>query len=448
MCEKVSAHPAPLAKLSPARSQSSTSRLRVVRIIDRLNVGGPSKHVVWLTAGLTAAGFDTELIAGSLAPGESDMSYFARAAGVRPLVINQLSREIRLRDVVVIAKLLWRFLKLRPDIIHTHKAKAGAVGRVAAMIYKWATPSILRLRPRQCRVVHTYHGHIFHGYYGRARTRLFIGIEQALARLCTDRVIVLSDQQSREISGRYRIGRPEQFRIIPLGLDLDEDLEEVQGGASGLREELGIADDQTAIGIVGRLCEVKNHGMFLDTAVRILRDPSARARFVIVGDGHLRKELEQQSMRLGISDAVRFTGFRKDAASLYAAMDIVALTSLNEGTPLTLAEAMRRQRPVAATEVGGVEDLMGERRSSIDGFTVWDHGVTAPSGDVEAFARALRFLIEHPELRNQMGESGRAFVTMRMSKERLLSDIERLYNELSGPALRVPSQSRSGAFAQ
>src|SRR5215471_19322140 len=311
-----------------AQSRSSTSRLRVVRIIDRLNVGGPSKHVVWLTAGLNAAGFDTVLITGTIPASEGDMGYFARAAGVEPLVIDELTREIGLRDLVVVAKLLRQFLKLRPDIIHTHKAKAGAVGRVAAMIYRFATPRVLLLRPRRCRVVHTYHGHIFHSYYGRARTSIFIAIERALARACTHRVIALSPGQSREISGQYRIGRPEQFRVIPLGFDLGE----IQCARAGLREELGISNDYVAIGIVGRLCEVKNHDMFLEAAARMLRDPLARVRFVIIGDGHLRKRLEQKSVSLGISHAVTFTGFRQDAASISSALDIVALTSLNEGT--------------------------------------------------------------------------------------------------------------------
>jgi len=171
--------------------------------------------------------------------------------------------------------------------------------------------------------------------------------------------------------------------------------------------------------------------MFLEAAARMLRETSAPVRFVIVGDGHLRKGLEQQSVRLGISDAVTFTGFRKDAAYISRSLDIVALTSLNEGTPLTLIEGMGCGRAVAATEVGGVADLMGAQRYRIDGFTVCEHGVTAPSGDVGAFARALRFLIDHPDLRRGMGESGREFVCTRMSKERLLRDIGRLYKELA-----------------
>src|SRR5262249_54485750 len=211
---------------------------------------------------------DTVHITGTIPPGEGYMDYFARAAGVRPLVIEELSRKITPRDAVVVVKLFWQLLRLRPDIVHTHKAKAGAVGRIAAMIYKWATPSMLRLRPRPCRIVHTYHGHIFHDYYGRVRTRLFVEIERALARACTDRVIVLSEGQSREISSKYRIGRPEQFLVIPLGFDL----EEIQGAGACLREELGISEDQAVIGTVGRLCEIKNHEMFLNAAARMLRD--------------------------------------------------------------------------------------------------------------------------------------------------------------------------------
>ncbi|HKP13636.1 MAG TPA: glycosyltransferase, partial [Blastocatellia bacterium] len=314
----------------------SPSPCRVVRVIDRLNIGGPAKHVVWLSAGLREGEFATALITGTVPAGEGDMSYFAREAGVAPLVIDEMSRELSPRDILVIAKLVRRLFKLKPQIIHTHKAKAGAAGRVAAMIYKWATPSALWLRPRPCKVVHTYHGHIFHSYYGGAKTRLFIAIERVLARLCTDRIIVISEQQRQEICERFGVGRPAQFRVVPLGLDLDE-MKERRGA---LRRELGIADDEIAIGIVGRLCEVKHHALLLEAARLVIEaSPSSRLRFVIVGDGHLRDELGALSKKLGIPERVSFTGFRRDATSLYGELDIVALTSVNEGTPLTLIEA-------------------------------------------------------------------------------------------------------------
>ncbi|HWP46786.1 MAG TPA: glycosyltransferase [Candidatus Limnocylindrales bacterium] len=404
---------------------STHTPIRVVRIIDRLNIGGPAKHVTWLTSGLNPKEFETVLITGIVPWGEGDMGYFARAAGVNPVVIQEMSREINLRDVVVILKLLYRFWKLKPHIIHTHKAKAGAVGRIAGIIYKWATPSILWLRPRTCYLVHTYHGHIFHSYYGPFKTRFFITIERILARLFTDRIIAISEQQRREISEHFRVGNPEQFRVIPLGIDLNERAED----RSNLREELGVTRDKLLIGMVGRLCEVKNPALLLE-AVAQLTAQEVQVHLVMVGDGHLRKELESLSHKLGISAQVTFLGFRKDVLSLYAAFDLVVLTSLNEGTPLTLLEALCYHRAVIATEVGGVVDLMGTRRELHNGFSIWDHGITVPGQNAFLFARALKYLMEHPELRREMGKRGHAFVKANFSKDRLIGDIENLYREL------------------
>jgi glycosyltransferase involved in cell wall biosynthesis len=430
--------------LSP--QHSTRDPIRVVRIIDRLNIGGPAKHVVWLTAGLNENQFKSTLIAGTVPPEEGDMSYFARDCEVEPIVIKEMSREMSARDILVIAKLLRYFLKLKPQIIHTHKAKAGAAGRIAGIIYKWMTPSALLLRPRKCRFVHTYHGHVFHSYYGPLKTRLFIAIERTLAKTCTDRIVVVSEQQRREICESFRVGRREQFRVVPLGVDLGELLED----RGRLRKEFGIADDEVTIGIVGRLCEVKNHAMLLESAVRVINARNGSvplSRFVIVGDGHLRADIEVKARDLGVAGKTVFTGFRKDATSLYADFDIVALTSLNEGTPLTLIEAMSCGRPVVTTEVGGVVDIMGSRRESLDGFTVWDHGVTAPSQGTEAFAGALRFLIERPGLRREMGERGRAFVRTKLSRNRLVSDIETLYRELIGDEVRAAAGATRGVVS-
>ncbi|MGH9940232.1 MAG: glycosyltransferase family 4 protein, partial [Blastocatellia bacterium] len=282
--------------------------------------------------------------------------------------------------------------------------------------------------------VHTYHGHIFHSYYGAAKTRIFIAIERALARFCTDRIVTISEQQRDEICREFKVGRFDQFRVIPLGIDFDE----ASAGERSrrLREEIGIGADDTLIGIVGRLCEIKNHAMLIESAAK-LRGGNLDARFAIVGDGHLRAELEAQAKTAGAWERVTFTGFRDDAVSLYADFDIAALTSLNEGTPLTLIEAMSRGCAVASTEVGGVVDLMGGRRETLDGFTVWDHGVTAPSRDAGAFTNALRYLIERPDLRREMGGRGRAFVLSRLSKERLIGDIDDLYCDLNAENHRV-----------
>src|ERR1051326_4378457 len=190
---------------------------KVVRIIARLNVGGPAKHVVWLTSGLQEAGYRSLLVAGTVPEGEEDMSYFADSANVKPLYIHEMSREISLKDAITTWKLFRLLRRERPDIVHTHTAKAGTVGRVAGLFYRWLTPGVLVGRPRRCKFVHTYHGHVFHSYYGRLKTRFFLAVERTLARLATDRIIVISAQQLEEINGRFRVGRREQFEVIPLG---------------------------------------------------------------------------------------------------------------------------------------------------------------------------------------------------------------------------------------
>jgi glycosyltransferase involved in cell wall biosynthesis len=384
---------------------------------------------VWLTAGLNSGRFESTLIAGTVPEFEGDMSYFAREAGVEPLIVKEMSRELGPLDLIVVWKLLRHLFRLRPDLIHTHKAKAGAAGRTAALIYKWVTPSAIWLKPRACKVVHTFHGHIFHGYYGPVKTKLFVWIERVLARLCTDRIITISKQQRSDICDRYRIGEPAQFNIIPLGIDL----EEMETRPAGLRRELGATDDEVLIGSVGRLCEVKNHALLLDSAAILLRETDPRGRrirFVIVGDGELRPRLEAQARRLGIGSAVSFVGFRKEAAAIYSDLDVVALTSTNEGTPLTLIEAMSAGRPVAATEVGGVVDILGERLERAGRLSIWEHGVTARDQDPVSVAEALGYLIKHPDSRRAMGSRGRLYVQTSLSRNRLVRDIETLYHQL------------------
>jgi len=182
--------------------------------------GGIARHVAWLTAGLGDHGYETTLVAGTVPPGEDDMSGFARSLGVDPLYVPEMSRELSPKDLVTVWKLYRLFVRLRPDVVHTHAAKAGAVGRLAALLYRWLTPAILAGRPRPCRVVHTFHGHVFHGYFGRWKTLLFVAIERLLAQAATDRVVVISSQQFREIHGIFGVGKEGQFTVIPLGIDL------------------------------------------------------------------------------------------------------------------------------------------------------------------------------------------------------------------------------------
>jgi glycosyltransferase involved in cell wall biosynthesis len=318
--------------------------------------------------------------------------------------------------------------------VHTHTAKAGTVGRAAGFLYRWLTPGVFVGKPRQCKFVHTYHGHVFHSYYSRRRTRLFLGIERLLARLITDRLIVVSKQQRSEIGEKFRVGRPDQFKVVPLGLDLGLFAEHATRRTK-FRHELCIPDDALLIGIVGRLTEIKNHQMFLNVVARLKAiDPACRrqgaVRFIVIGDGALRESLEFQTQLLGLEKDVIFVGSRKDPEYFYPALDVVALTSRNEGTPLTLIEAMANARPVVATSVGGVVDLLGDVIE--DGpYRVCRRGIAVPADDVEAFVAALSRIIRDRSLRQELGERGLEFVEVNYSKERLFEDIKGLYAELS-----------------
>lgn len=429
--------------------------MKIVRVIARLNVGGPARHVAWLTAATQKAGIESLLVAGLVPPGEDDMTYFATEQGVTPIIIPEMSREISPLDILAVWKLFRLLLRERPDIVHTHTAKAGTVGRIAGWLYRWLTPATLLGHPRPCHFVHTYHGHIFHSYYGSFKTSLFLKIEKILAHM-TDRVVVISQRQYQEIHEEFGIGRKGQvaviregqFAIIPLGLDTDV-FADWKKRRYAARQDLGVGETELVVGIVGRLTEIKNHALFLEMAARYKQTFGSgttgkqRVRFVVIGDGHLRPALEQLARSLGLQDDVIFTGLRDDPESFYSALDVVALTSLNEGTPLTLIEAMANARPVIATAVGGVVDLLGNchslppKRSDVAAekksrYTVCERGVLVETNDADGFCKGLNFLLESEELRREMGERGRKFVEQNYSKERLVSDVLALYKELVG----------------
>lgn len=417
---------------------------RIVRIIARLNVGGPAKHVVWLTTALQDADYRSLLVTGSVPAGEEDMSYFADEAGVTPFYIPEMSREISPNDVVTIWKIFRLMLRERPDIVHTHTAKAGSVGRVAGFLYRWLTPGTLIGRPRRCKFVHTYHGHVFHSYYGRRRTRMFVVIERLLARFVTDRLIVVSEQQGAEIGNDFRVGRRGQIKVIPLGLDLQVFANHATRRMR-FRQELGVDDETVLIGIVGRLTEIKNHRMFLNSVARLKADERRRMRFVVIGDGSLRLALDQQAQSLGLGTDVIFAGGRKDPEYFYPALDIVALTSRNEGTPLTLIEAMANARPVVSTSVGGVVDLLGEVVE--DGpYRICERGVSVQPADEENFAAALLRLAADRQLQKELGARGLEFVERVYPKERLIEDIKGLYRELMNDRIISDCELRIANF--
>jgi glycosyltransferase involved in cell wall biosynthesis len=314
------------------------------------------------------------------------------------------------------------FRRLQPDLVHTHTAKAGAVGRVAGILYRATTR-------RRCRFIHTYHGHVFHSYYGALKTRLFLSVERALARFATDRIVVLSPQQLHEIHTVFRIGRREQFTIVPLGIDL-QSVSTSAAQRTQLRADLGISEKEALVGIVGRLAPIKNHDLFL----RVARRLGNGVRFVIFGDGSEKPSIERSIDELQVRDRVSFAGVR-DPAEIYSAADVIALTSLNEGTPLALIEAMAAGVPIVSTSVGGVVDLLGAVTASIDEqnarYEIRQRGITAASTDDAGFAAGLQRLLSDDRLRSTVARDAKEYVAKNYSKDRLVADIIRLTRELA-----------------
>jgi len=400
--------------------------MKILRIIARLNVGGPARHVIWLTKALQDDEFQTTLIAGSVPPGEDDMSYFAEQNDVQPRYIHEMSREISISDVNSLLKIYRQIKQEKPDIIHTHTAKAGTLGRLAGSMYRWLTWGTLVGRPRKVRMVHTFHGHVFHSYYSPAKTRIFLLIETLLAN-ASDRIVAISDQQFKEINGDFRVGQDNRFSVIPLGIDLDN-LSDSTPVRDSLRKEFGFDENDTVVGFVGRLTEIKNLSLLIRTAVLFKEDPNVK--FVIIGDGHMRQSLEAEAQSFELDGTLSFLGNRTDIAEIYNALDIVMLTSLNEGTPLSLIEAMAAGKPVISTGVGGVRDLLGEAKETLNGFTVCERGVRIDTLIPEDYHRGLTYLIENDGEREAAAANGREFIFEKYSKERLIEDIKQLYRKL------------------
>ncbi|MFH1491261.1 MAG: glycosyltransferase, partial [Pseudomonadota bacterium] len=395
-------------------------KIKILRIIARLNIGGPAIHVQLLTKGLDRERFESTLVTGSLSPEEGDMSYLFDPAEKQPIVIPELQREIRpFHDVKVISR-IWRILnEEKPDIVHTHTAKAGTVGRLAALLYNLFSRKKIKL-------VHTFHGHVFEGYFGRVKSKVFIWIERFLASR-TDRIIAISETQKKELSGKYQIAPASKIHVIPLGFDLTPFLSN-KTSRGEFRKDISIGENTILIGIVGRLVPIKNHHMFLESAKILLENsPDLKVKFAIIGDGELRKELENYCMELGLHDHVIFCGWIKDLVPVYADLDILALTSDNEGTPVSIIEAMASSVPVIATDVGGVRDLLetGKDENVINGFLKCEMGILCRKGDSLAFANGLRCLLEanKEEKRNQIIRA-RSFAREKYSERRLLRDIE------------------------
>jgi glycosyltransferase involved in cell wall biosynthesis len=383
-------------------------------VITRLNIGGPSIQAINLSRELTPIGFHTTLIHGRLSEGEGDMLTLLPLGETTAICVTELVRQVApLRDIVA----LWRIYRVLcrepPDIVHTHTAKAGTLGRLAGMLY-----NAIHRPPRPIRLVHTYHGHVFEGYFRSLTARLFLSIERLLAKF-TDALIAISPRIKSDLLDTYQIGQRERVHVIPLGFHLD-DLLAIDGTTrASARASLGIDAGSLAVTTVGRLTAIKQQNLFLEAA-KNLASSSSRFVFLVVGDGELRHELEQQAARLGIAAQVTFLGWRGDLQTIYAATDVFVLTSRNEGTPVALIEAMAAGVSCVSTDVGGVRDVIVDSTC----------GVVVPPEDVEALTDAVAMLANLPVTREEMGRRARLVVRERFGSDRLVSDISALYRRL------------------
>ncbi len=391
----------------------SAAPVPVARVITRLNIGGPSIQAARLTTALDSYGFSTVLLHGRLGAGEGDMSYLI-PAGADAKYIDTLCRPLSpLDDLRALLRLYREFRRLRPRIVHTHMAKAGMLGRLAAAAYNATRP-----RAERARIIHTYHGHVLDGYFSAAATRVFIALERALAHL-SDRIIAISPAIRAELLQKYRIGRDAQYRVVPLGFDRSPFAAVNAATRVAARRALNLPEGVPVIVTVGRLTAIKQPRLFLDV-VRLVHQRHPNVIALIAGDGELRAEVEAAAAELGIADAVRLLGWRKDLATIYAAADVFLLTSRNEGTPVALIEAMASGTPGVSTDVGGVTDVIGGDEA----------GRTAPFGDAAGLAAAINELLADPARRLAMGARARGRVLERYDIDRLVADIAALYGEL------------------
>ena len=390
---------------------------RVLRIINRLNLGGPTFNVALLTKYLSAE-YETMLIAGVKQESEASSDFIVHDLGLSYTLVPEMKRSINpLQDLLTYIKLRKIIKDFKPDIVHTHAAKAGTLGRLAAI---HANVPV---------VVHTFHGHVFHSYFSKWKSKIFILIERYLAKRSSG-IIAISDKQKFELSTKYKITKPSNIRVIPLGFDLSRFQENIAEKRRLFRAKYFLSNDEIAIGIVGRLVPIKNQALFIRVAAVLAEKTNKKIRFFLIGDGEDRESLINLCKELNI-DHTYFPNQEKKAVLTFCSwiheidvvvsgLDILTLTSFNEGTPVSLIEAQAGNKPIVSTKVGGIENivLQDETALLVDNF------------EVNTFSETLLRLIEDDALRQKMSQKGWELVKSRFHYTRLVNDTEIYYNEL------------------
>lgn len=385
-----------------------TTPIRIARIVTRLDVSGPARHVCSLTTQLDPRKFQSWLICGRAEKTEREGFEIASEAEVSPIYVNQLRRGLGLRDLGASLQINRLLKTIKPQLVATHTAKAGALGRTIAFLRAAVSHERIRL-------VHTFHGHVFHSYFNSPATRALIAVERYLARR-TDMIITVSPTIRRQLIEEYRIASAEKVRTVPLGFEFGwlHDLPHCRGW---LRARLGVGESTVIFGAVGRLAKIKNTGLVLKAFARMLRLEATDARLVVIGDGELLGSLQMLARELAIENRVLFCGWLLDRAKIYSDLDVTCLSSFNEGTPVCLIESLAAGIPVVATRVGGVPDVISD---GVDGELV-------ESSDEQAFAAALAKLARQ---KHRISPERTAAVTRHYATSRLVRDIESLYEEV------------------
>lgn len=391
---------------------------KVLRIINRFNLGGPTYNAAYLSKYMPPE-FETLLVGGEKDDSEDSSEFIVKSLGLNPIIIPEMKREIDLKNDYEAYKKMINIIKdFKPDIVHTHASKAGTIGRLAAS--NMNVPGI----------VHTFHGHVFHSYFGKMKTVMYKNIERNLARRSST-IIAISEKQKAELCLIHRICKPEKIKVIPLGFDLSRFSENMNEKRKAFRDRYHLNDDEIAIGIIGRIVPVKNHRLFLEAVKIVLKKTSRRLRFFIIGDGEDRLRVEAIAKEQGIDfvdstlsneiKSLTFTSWIKEIDVACAGLDIIALTSLNEGTPVSLIEAQAANKPIVTTNVGGIENVV------IDGVTAL---LSNSKTDANLFAERLLCITESDEKREAMSRVGWEHVKNKFHYTRLVRDMTDLYYEL------------------
>lgn len=399
-------------------NKSEATKVKVLRILNRANVGGPTYNVAYLSKFLPDL-YETKILAGTIDKDEASSAYIFESLGLSIEKIDTMRREINIsNDFKSLLKIINIINEYQPDIIHTHAAKAGALGRLAALFS----------RHKPTLVLHTYHGNVFDGYFTKVKAAIILWVEQFLA-FFTDAIIAISEKQAIELNEKYKIAKSDKIYTVPLGFDLEKFIHSTNLYRDSGRFEMGISSFEIVIVITGRITEIKNHHFFIDVIAKCKFDFNLKFKTIIVGDGNLKKEIMCHADKLGLSyeegakfnsnSDILFTSWRKDIDKINGLSDIAVLTSINEGTPVSLIEAMAAGKAVLSSKVGGVEDVIAHRLN----------GVLCEL-EVNSFSKELANLIENKELRIQYGQNASKSVLSKYHYSRLVTDIDNLYQKL------------------